>query len=82
MEDSRKGKGDGEKGLWMPSPHVDYEKGKKAIVYKAKKKRRRGTEKERNQISRACPKRLIVKLYAHVFNFFTLKSNISAQDSD
>ena len=57
-------------------------KGKKAIVYKAKKKRRRGTEKERNQISRACPKRLIVKLYAHVFNFFTLKSNISAQDSD
>ena len=68
----------------MPSPHVDYEKGKKVIVYKAKKKRRWGTEKKkkRNQISRACLKRLIVKLYAHVFNFFTLKSNISAQDSD
>ena len=67
----------------MPSPHVDYKKGKKAIVYKAKKKRRKGDRKtERNQISRACPKRLIVKLYAHVFNFFILKSNISAQDSD
>ena len=46
MKDSRKGKGDGEKGLWMPSPHVDYEKGKKAIVYKAKKKRRKVTEKK------------------------------------
>ena len=57
-------------------------KAKKAIVYKAKKKRRRGTEKKRSQISMACPKRLIVKLYAHIFNFFTLKSNISAQDSD
>ena len=30
----------------MPSPHVDYEKGKKAIVYKAKKKRRKVTEKK------------------------------------
>ena len=66
----------------MPSLHVDYKKGKKAIVYKAKKKRRKGDRKKRNQISRACPKRLIAKLYAHIFNFFTLKSNISAQDSD
>ena len=46
MKDSRKGKGDGEKGLWMPSPHVDYEKGKKTIVYKAKKRKRWGTEKK------------------------------------
>ena len=57
-------------------------KAKKAIVYKAKKERRKGTEKKkrRNQISRACPKRLIAKLYARIFNFFTLKSNILAQD--
>ena len=77
-------KKDVEKGRQMPDPHVDDKKGKKAIVYKAKKKRRKGTEKKRKRkkISRACPKRLIVKLYAHVFNFFTLKSNISAQDSD
>ena len=37
MEDSRKGKRDGEKELLTPSPHVDDEKCKKAIVYKTKK---------------------------------------------
>ena len=37
MEDSRKGKRDGEKELSTPSPHVDDEKGKKFIVYKTKK---------------------------------------------
>ena len=46
MEDSRKGKRDGEKGLWTPSPHVDDGKGKKAIVYKTKK----GEEKERGEL--------------------------------
>ena len=45
MEDSRKGKKDGEKELSSPSPHVDDEKGKKAIVYKTKKEKRRGTKK-------------------------------------
>ena len=80
MEDSRKGKRDGEKELWMPSPHVDDEKGKNAIIYKTKKEEEKGPEK--NHISRAYPKRLIAKLYAHIFNFFTLKSNILAQDSD
>ena len=38
MEDSRKGKRDGERELGTPSPHVDDEKGKKAIVYKTKRK--------------------------------------------
>ena len=37
MEDSRKGKRDGEKELSTPSLHVDDEKGKKTIVYKTKK---------------------------------------------
>ena len=36
MEDSRKGKRNGEKELSTPSPHMDDEKGKKAIVYKTK----------------------------------------------
>ena len=80
MEDSRKGKRDGEKELWTPSPHVDDEKGKKAIVYKTKKEEEKGSEK--NQITRVCLKRLIAKNYAHSFSFFTLKSNILAQDSD
>ena len=42
MEDSRKGKRDDEKGLSMPSPQVDEKKGKKAIVYKTKKGKRKG----------------------------------------
>ena len=46
MEDSRKGKRDGEKELSTPSPHVDDEKGKKAMVYKARKDRRKGDRKK------------------------------------
>ena len=42
MEDSRKGKRDGEKELSMPNPHVDGEKGEKAIVYKTKEGERKG----------------------------------------
>ena len=46
MEDSREGEGDDKKGRWMPSPHVDDEKGKKAIVYKMKEeKKERGRKK-------------------------------------
>ena len=41
MEDSRKGKTDGEKGLSMPNPHVDGEKSKKAIVYNTKEGERK-----------------------------------------
>ena len=41
MEDSRKGKRDGEKELLTPSPHVDDEKGKKVIVYKTKEEERK-----------------------------------------
>ena len=51
------------KGRWMSSPHVDDEKGKKAMVYKARKDRRKGDRRKRkkkkeNQIFRACPKRI------------------------
>ena len=42
MEDSREGEGDDENGGWMPGPHVDDKKGKKAMVYKARKDRRNG----------------------------------------
>ena len=47
----------------MPSPHVDDEKGKKAVIYKARKDRRKGDrkkeqrkQKKENHIFRACPK--------------------------
>ena len=42
MEDSRKDKRDGEKELSTLSPHMDDEKGKKAIVYKMKEGERKG----------------------------------------
>ena len=42
MEDSRKGKKDGEKELSMPNPHVDGEKGIKVIVYNTKEGERKG----------------------------------------
>ena len=43
--------------------------------------RKRSEQKEKeNQISRACPKRLIATFHARIFNLFTLKSNILAQD--
>ena len=44
MEDSRKGKRDGEKELSTPNPHVDGEKGEKIIVYKTKEGERKGAE--------------------------------------
>ena len=33
----------------MPSPHVDDEKGKKTMVYKARKDRRKGDRKKRRK---------------------------------
>ena len=55
------GKRDGEKELSTPSPHVDDEKGKKAIVYKTKEgKRKGGLELFSNHSTRACPRILFV----------------------
>ena len=42
MEDSRKGRRDGEKGQETPSPHVDGKKGEESIVYKMKEEGRKG----------------------------------------
>ena len=68
----------------MPGPHVDDKKEKKAMVYKARKDRRKRDwnkkKKKKNQISRACPKRLIAAFHDRIFNLSTLKSNILAQD--
>ena len=47
MEDSRKDKRDGEKGLSTPNPHVDGGNGKKAIVYNTKEEKEEGTQKKR-----------------------------------
>ena len=45
MEDSRKDKRDGEKGLSTPNPHVDRRNGKKAIVYNTKEQKEAGKKK-------------------------------------
>ena len=41
MEDSRKDKRNGEKGLSTPNPHVDGGNGKKAIVYNTKEEKKK-----------------------------------------
>ena len=47
MEDSRKGKTNGERELSTPNPHVDGGKCKKAIVYNTKEEKKEGGEKEK-----------------------------------
>ena len=55
--------------------HTWMMKKAKSMVYKGEK--RKGVE----EISgKKCPKRLIATLYTRIFNLFTLKSNILAQD--
>ena len=49
MEDSRKGKTDGEKGLSTPNPHVDGGKGKRVIVYNTKEGKKEGEGKKREE---------------------------------
>ena len=69
----------------MPSPHVDDEKGKKAMVYKARKDRRKGDRKkgERKRKIRSLGyvrRGFIATYHARILDLFTLKSNILAQD--
>ena len=84
MEDSRKGKTDGEKELSTPNPHMDGGKGKKAIVYNTKEEERKGRKnggrkrKRENEeggvlsshSTRACPRILFIQIYA--YNSFLL----------
>ena len=46
----------------------------KSMVYKGEKRKGEGESSEK------CPKRLIDTFYTRIFNLFTLKSNILAQD--
>ena len=48
MEDSRKDKRNGEKGLSTLNPHVDGGNGKKAMVYNTKEKTEKGGQKNKN----------------------------------
>ena len=61
MEDSRKDKRDGEKGLSMPNPYMDGENGKKAIIRKGELS---------SEGTRACLRILLIQIYA--YNSFLL----------
>ena len=83
MEDSRERQGDDEKGRWMPGSHVDDQKGKKAMVYKARKDRRkRGGPRKKGKIRSLGHVRrgFIATFHARILKLFTLKPNILAQD--
>ena len=64
MEDSRKGKTDGEKELLTPNPHVDGGKGERAIVYNTKEEKKKKIGGKNcvltNHNTRACPRILFV----------------------
>ena len=49
MEGSRRGKGNREKGLPTPDPHVDGGNGVKTIVYNTKKERKKGRKKKKRK---------------------------------
>ena len=73
MEDSRKGKTDGEKEISTPNPHVDGGKGKKAIVYNTKEEKRKGgqkgeEEKEKEKTKRGVYSQVIA--LKHVRGYF------------
>ena len=73
MEDSRKGKTDGEKELSMPNSHVDGGKGKKAIVYNTKEEKRKEGEKREEEKEKEKTKRGVysqVIALEHVRGYF------------
>ena len=49
MEDSRKGKRSGKKGLPTPDPHVDGGNGKKVIVYNTKEEKKEGKKRKKEK---------------------------------
>ena len=61
----------------MSSPHVDEEKGKKVMIYKARKDRRKEDRKKKerkrkkeNHIFRACPKSIECEIPRSYFGSF------------
>ena len=71
----------------MPSPHVDDEKGKKAMVYKARKDRRKGVrkkgERKRKIRSLAYVRRGLIATYlARILDLFYTKIQYFGPGSD
>ena len=75
------------KGRWMPSPHVDDEKGKKVMVYKARKDRRKGDRKkgERKRKTRSLGyvrRGFIATYYFRILDLFYTKIQYFGLGSD
>ena len=75
MEGSRRGKGNREKGLPTPDPHVDGENGVKTIVYNTKKERQKRKEEE---IEREKESKRLKKYNSKKEEFITLSPNSKA----
>ena len=67
----------------MPSPHVDDEKGKKAMVYKARKDRRKGDKRKRKIRSLGNVRRGFIATYhARILDLFYTKIQYFGPRSD
>ena len=84
MEDSRKGKGDGEKELSTPNPHVDGGKSERAIVYNTKKGKKRKKENGvlTSDNTKSYPRIPFVLIQTYNSFLVTLESDILALDLD
>ena len=72
----------------MPSPHVDDEKGKKAMIYKARKDRRRGGPKKEGERKRKIRslgyvrRGFIATYYSRILDLFYTKIQYFGVGSD
>ena len=73
----------------MPSPHVDDEKGKKAMIYKARKDRRRGigTKEQKNRNRKIISlgrvrRRFMVTYHVRTLDLFYTKTQYFGPRSD
>ena len=73
MEGLRRGKGNREKGLPTPDPHVDGGNGVKTVVYNTKKEKRKEEEKKREKESKR-----LKKYNSKKEEFITLSPNTRA----
>ena len=73
MVGSRRGKGNREKGLPTPDPHVDGGNGVKTVVYNTKKEKRKEEEKKREKESKR-----LKKYNSKKEEFITLSPNTRA----
>ena len=78
MEGSRRGKGNREKGLPTPDPHVDGGNGVKTIVYNTKKDKKRGGRKRKRKKEREKESKRLKKYNSIKEEFITLSPSTRA----